>query len=149
MKLEDEIIQKNFDSEYGKLAVNIIFTYGWLTSFYSKILSKYNLTIQQYNILRILRGQYPNAANIGLLKSRMLDKMSDASRLVDRLNNKKLIQKKFCAEDRRRVNVVITAKGLKLLKKIDLHKNEFEDKLKLLTPSEAQKLNNLLDKMRG
>lgn len=95
MRLEDEIKQKSFRNEFHKLAVNIIYTHSWLMSKIIYMLSQYDITPQQYNILRILRGQFPSPASVSLLKSRMLDKMSDASRLVDRLVEKGLVEKKF------------------------------------------------------
>jgi len=149
MKLEDEIKQNSFRNEYHKLAVNLIFTHSWLMSKIYEMLDEYDLTPQQFNLLRILRGQYPKPASITLLKERMLDKMSDASRLVERLLAKGLVERKICAEDRRKVDVVITKKGLKLLEKIDKTDNEMDNYLKNLSEVEAKKLNELLDKLRG
>lgn len=149
MKLEEEIKQKKFRNEYHKLAVNIIYTHGWLLNNQSAFLKKHGITGAQFNILRILRGQYPNPASINLLKERMLDKMSDASRLVERLLLKDLVDRKICPDDRRRVEVVITEKGLKLLEDIDRHNEDFDQIINKLGPEEAQKLNDLLDKMRG
>lgn len=149
MRLEDEIKQKSFRNEFHKLAVNIIYTHSWLMSKIIYMLSQYDITPQQYNILRILRGQFPSPASVSLLKSRMLDKMSDASRLVDRLVEKGLVEKKISNNDRRRLDVYITSKGLKLLKKIDNKNKQFDDLLKGITEQEAITLNNLLDKLRG
>lgn len=149
MKLEDEIQQKKFRNEYHKLAVNIIFTHGWLIEYQNSLLKKYKVTGAQYNILRILRGQHPNPASVNLLKERMLDKMSDASRLVDRLISKGLVDRKICMEDRRRVEVKITPAGLSLLKKIDEHNEEFDNNLVKLSEQETKTLNDLLDKLRG
>jgi len=149
MKLEDEIKQNSFRNEYHKLAVNLIFTHSWLMSKIYEMLDEYDLTPQQFNLLRILRGQYPKTASITLLKERMLDKMSDASRLVERLLAKGLVERKICPEDRRKVDVVITKKGLKLLEKIDKTDNEMDNYLKNLSEVEAKKLNELLDKLRG
>jgi len=143
MLLEDEIKQTKFKSDYNKLAVNIIYTHGWLINKYNEILKKFDVTPAQYNILRILRGQYPNPAPILLLKDRMLDKMSDASRLVERLRTKGLIDRKICNEDRRKVNVLITKKGLLLLSQIDEYDSEFEGFLKNLDISEAKEANIL------
>lgn len=148
MKLEDEIKQSKFRNEYHKLAVNILYTHGWLNSHQSKLFQEYDITSQQYNILRILRGQYPNPATIALLRERMLDKMSDTSRLVERLKDKGLIERKICDEDRRRVDVIITNEGLSLLDKMDEVVGEFEKLFTKLTKSEAKTLNSLLDKMR-
>jgi DNA-binding MarR family transcriptional regulator len=149
MKLEDEIKQTKFRNEYHKLAVNIIYTHGWLNSLQSKLFQEHDITPQQYNILRILRGQYPNAVTIALLKERMLDKMSDASRLVERLKSKGLVERKICDEDRRRVDVVITQMGLLLLENMDDTVKELEKIFTNLTKSEAESLNNMLDKLRG
>ncbi len=149
MKLEEEIKQKSFKSEYQKLAVNIIFTHGWLMSSQKKLFDQYKITGTQYNILRILRGQHPQPVSINSLKDRMLDKMSDTSRLVERLRIKKLIDRKICEDDRRKSEVRITEKGLKLLKDLDSIDAEFEKLFKALNNSEIVHLNNLLDKARG
>ncbi len=149
MKLEDEIKQKKFRNEFHKLAVNIIYTHGWLINKQSSFLKKHGITEAQFNILRILRGQYPNPSSINLLKERMLDKMSDASRLVDRLLQKGLVDRKICPDDRRRVEVVITEKGMELLNEIDKYNDEMDKIFDSISHDEARTLNNLLDKMRG
>ena len=150
MKLEEEIKQSTpFRDEYTKLAVNILYTHGWLINTYSNFLKKHSITTPQYNILRILRGQYPDPASISLLKERMLDKMSDASRLVDRLIVKGLVERKICPNDRRKAEVLITKKGLSLLKELDVIDNNLKTTLGNLTEEEAKKLNTLLDKLRG
>ena len=148
MKLELEIKQPKFRNEYHKLAVNILYTNSWLVNLYSNLFSKYDITSNQFNILRILRGQYPNPATVNLLKKRMLDKMSDASRLVERLRIKGFIKRDLKPNDRRCVDVVITDKGLHLLKEIDKLNDKHDSFLKKLSESEAKKLNNLLDKLR-
>ena len=149
MLLEKEIKQKKFKNEFQKLAVNIFYTHGWLVNKHAIILKTFGVTTSQYNILRILRGQHPNSAPISLLKERMLDKMSDASRLVERLRNKGLLSRKICKEDRRRVNVLITKKGLALLEMLDEYEKESESYLSNISKSEAKELNILLDKLRG
>ena len=149
MKLEKEIKQKKFRNEFHKLAVNILYTHGWLLNNQGGLLKNHGVTSAQYNILRILRGQYPNPATINLLKERMLDKMSDTSRLVERLKQKDLVEREICPADRRRVEVVITKKGLKLLEDIDKHDDEIDHAFKKLNLSEARTVNQLLDKMRG
>jgi len=148
MKLEEEISQKQFRNEYQKLAVNIFYTHGWLMDNYNQIFKKYALTGNQFNILRILRGQYPNYASINLLKERMLDKMSDASRLVERLCAKSLIKRTICPNDRRKVDVLISEKGLNLLNDLDKHDVDFDNILGKISESEAKELNSLLDKIR-
>lgn len=149
MELEKEIANKNFDCNYNKAVVNIIYTYGWLTNYLKAELDKYNLTHQQYNVLRILRGQQPKAATINLIKGRMLDKMSDASRIVDRLVQKQLVTRNTCEKDRRAVDIVITQKGLEILAAIKLDDITREILSKNMSSEEAGQLSDLLDKLRG
>ena len=148
MKLEQEIKQSKFKSEYQKLAVNILFTHGWLVSFNKKLFDDSGITNTQYNILRILRGQHPNSISVNSLRERMLDKMSDTSRLVERLRIKKLLVRNTCKNDRRKSDINITDKGLNLLKELDVIDNEYEKLFKSLTIEEVETLNKLLDKMR-
>ena len=149
MKLEDEIKQSKFRNEQHKLNVNIIYTYGWLSNLQSRLLSESGLTSNQFNILRILRGQHPKPATINLLKERMLDKMSDASRLVERLRAKGLVSRSLSSEDRRRVDVSITEKGLRVLSEIDKLDAKSDSVFERLSPQEVKVLNDLLDKLRG
>ena len=149
MKLEEEIKQSKFRNEYHKLAVNIFYTYSWLLNLQTQLFKKFKITSNQYNILRILRGQHPNPATINLLKDRMIDKMSDASRLVERLRKKGLVKRELCKNDRRRVDVVITDKGLKLLSDIDKLNDEYDSFFRNLSVTESKTLNDLLDKLRG
>ncbi|MCK6603789.1 MAG: MarR family transcriptional regulator [Ignavibacteriaceae bacterium] len=149
MSLEEEIHQKKFRNEFHKLGVNLIYTHNWLISRYSDVFKKFDITEQQFNILRILRGAHPGPLPVNSLKERMLDKMSDASRLVERLRLKGLVKRSECAEDRRKVDVMITDEGLALLKEIDKYENEFDKCFKELSESEAQTINYLLDKLRG
>ncbi len=150
MRLEDEIKQsKKFRSEYEKAVVNIIYTNNWLITLNEAFFSPHNLTPQQYNILRILRGQYPAATTIKLLRERMLDKMSDASRLVEKLRQKGFLNRKTCKDDRRNVDVIINEKGLETLSKIDAELEKFDVNFHALTQEEVRTLNELLDKLRG
>jgi DNA-binding MarR family transcriptional regulator len=149
MKLEDEIIQKKFGNEYEKLVVNILYTGNWMNLVNSSNLKPYGLTLPQYNVLRILRGQHPNPATVNLLIERMLDKSSNASRIVDRLLIKELLTRRACKKDRRSVDVSITEKGLKLLKKIDATQPKWKEIFNTLSEAEAKNLNILLDKLRG
>ncbi|MDT3402578.1 MarR family winged helix-turn-helix transcriptional regulator [Mucilaginibacter terrae] len=149
MKIEDEIQSSKFEDNYHKMVINISYSYSWMSNLLRLAFEKYNLTSQQFNVLRILRGQQPNAATINLIKERMLDKMSDASRIVDRLIQKELVSRCINNVDRRAVDIHITEKGLDILSKID---EEFKtaDLFKHnLTEEEAGQLSNLLDKMRG
>ena len=148
MSIEKDIKQANFKSPYSKAVINILYTNNWLQSLQVEIFKPFDLTLQQYNVLRILRGQYPNPITVIAIIERMLDKMSNASRLVDKLLVKELVIRKLCPHDRRAVDVIITEKGLKLLEELDTLQNQWEDKLRGLTESEALQLSNLLDKMR-
>ena len=149
MKLELEIKQKAFKSEFHKLAVNLLFSHGWLMSSHKELLQNQEITITQYNILRILRGQYPSPVSINLLKERMLDKMSDTSRLIERLRIKGLVDRKVCKDDRRKSDVKITDSGLDTLKKLDYIDSGYEKLFEELNQVEVNLLNDLLDKMRG
>lgn len=145
----DKEIQSKFESEYQKVVVNIVYTYGWVTSILKKRLSKHQITLQQFNILRILRGQYPKPATINLLKDRMLDKMSDASRIVDRLVQKGLVVRNVNQKDRRAVDILISEKGLEILKKIDPIITPDEILKENIAEEDVSLLNSLLDKLRG
>lgn len=149
MKLEEEIKQKKFKSDYQKLAVNIIFTHGWLMNYQKKFFDKYDITGNQFNILRILRGQHPQPVSVSILRDRMLDKMSDASRLVERLRIKKLLIRNICKNDRRKSDINITEKGLQVLSELDTIDDEFIKLFSSLSEIEIETLNTLLDKMRG
>src|ERR1700720_688188 len=111
MQLEQEIKQEKFKTEDEKLTVNLIFTHYWLLDKLKDRLRPYGISMQQYNVLRILRGQGSNPASINLLKERMLDKSSDASRLVERLRLKELVDRIICPNDRRAVEIRISTKG--------------------------------------
>ncbi len=149
MEIGKEIKQSKFKTEHQKLAINLGFTSSWLDRLITKQLKQYKLTPQQYNILRILRGQHGNPATINLLTERMIDKSSNASRLVDKLIAKELVSRHECPSDRRQVDVSITKKGLDLLSKIDVEEEEWTESFRSLTKTEAKELNRLLDKLRG
>ena len=149
MKIEDEIKQSSFRNAYQKVSINLIFTNHWLINKHKGFFTPFGITNQQFNILRILKGQHPNAISGAEIKNRMLDKNSDVSRLLDRLLIKKLIVKKQSTSDKRAANVMITSKGLELLKSIDRHNTAIDGIAASLTEEEANQLSDLLDKMRG
>lgn len=149
MRLEDEIAQKKFKSDYHKALVNVIYTNNWIMSVQNDLFKKHGLTTQQYNILRILRGQYPNPASIKTIRARMLDKMSDASRIVEKLRVKGWVQREISPSDRRNVDVVITEKGLLVLEKMDPFMDQIMYSMQNLNETEVAQLNDLLDKFRG
>lgn len=145
----DKEIQSKFDDNYHRATVNIVFTYNWLAYTMRGQLEKYNITQQQYNVLRILRGQVPNPATVNLLKDRMLDKMSDASRIVDRLVQKNLVTRCTNNKDRRAVDIRISDEGLAILAKLDIELKTSDVIKGNITEDEAAQLSALLDKMRG
>ena len=149
MSIEQDIQQKNFSDPYQKVLVNLMYTHSWLTAQLSQLLKPHDLTGAQYNVLRILRGQHPNPATVNLIMDRMIDKMSNASRLVDKLEAKKLVDRHVCPRDRRAVDVVITQRGLDLLTVIDAEMLVWRNVLKGLNEPEANQLSDLLDKLRG
>jgi DNA-binding MarR family transcriptional regulator len=148
MRLEEEIKQSKFGSEFQKTIINIYYTNSYILSKFQDLLSEYKLTVQQYNILRILRGQLPKTASIGTIKERMLDKNSDITRIIDRLIIKQLAERKNSISDRRVAEIKITKKGLSLLKKMDLVDLKSDNILSHLNETDLKKLNELLDKIR-
>ena len=149
MKLEDEIRQdKGFKSQQQKAMVNIFYTEGWLRNRLSETLKPHDLTSQQYNVLRILRGSNPKPMSTSCVRSRMLDKMSDVSRIVDRLFKKALVDKQVCSTDKRLVDVSITEAGLTVLDKIEESVDGMDKMFTSITDEEAATLNEILDKLR-
>lgn len=149
MKLEDAIKQTAFKTEEERLVINLVYTSGWLSAEQNRFFKRFGISSQQYNVLRILRGQYPNPASVGLIQERMLDKMSNASRLIEKLKQKKLIKRSECSKDRRQVDVLVTQEGLSLLEEIDGLNDEMHSICNTLDVNEKKTLNNLLDKLRN
>jgi len=149
MGINKDIRQEKFRNERHKAMVNILFTYGWVVERLKNFVSAEDITHQQFNILRILRGSHPTPISTLQIRERMIDKMSDTSRLVDRLLSKGLAKKVICKKDRRLVDVNITDKGLKLLQKLDESQDEMDSILSNLTEKEAAAVSKLLDKIRS
>ena len=147
MSIDKDIKQSNFKSEHQRAIVNLIFTYNWTTAQLKKLFDKEGLTMQQFNILRIVRGSDKPLSTLQI-RERMLDKMSDSSRIVDRLVIKGLLKKITSKLDKRLVEVSITEKGKKKLQKTDLQEDELQQIVKALSNTEAKTLNKLLDKIR-
>jgi len=148
MTLEKDLNHTKFRNEYQKATVNIVYTHNWLMEKIGKVFDAAGITSQQYNILRILRGAGEPLSTLQI-RQRMLDKMSDSSRIVDRLLKKGMAKKNISKTDRRLVDVTITAKGLKLLEKIDAYNDQVDGILMNLSETEAKNLNKLLDKIRS
>lgn len=149
MKIEEAINQKKFKNEFQKATVNLVYTHNWVNNKFKKFLKTFGITQQQFNVLRILRGQFPEPISTSTIRKRMLDKMSDASRIVDRLYKKGLVERQVCPTDKRLVDVIINEKGLGLLSEIDEHQEEMDFAKNGLTAEEALQLSDLLDKMRN
>jgi DNA-binding MarR family transcriptional regulator len=149
MGIEKDIHQNTFTNVKQKAIVNLLFTYGWTIERLKNFLAAEDITHQQFNILRILRGANSQPLSTLQIRERMLDKASDTSRIVDRLILKELVQKDTCPKDKRLVDVTITAKGLKLLEKLDARSSAMDEVMNSLTNEEAGQLSDLLDKMRS
>ncbi len=147
MSIEKEIKQGSFRSEQMKAMINFLYTANGVQLQQTQFFKKFDLSAQQYNILRILKGQLPNAATVNLLIERMLDKSSNASRLVEKLRLKGLVDRVQNKEDRRAVNIKITNKGLALIDEIAEAHDEIQ-LLNVLSDKEAKSLNEILDKIR-
>ena len=147
MSIDKDINQSNFKSEFQKAIVNLIFTCNWTTDQLKQIFYEEGLTMQQFNILRILRGSQTALSTLQI-RDRMLDKMSDTSRIVDRIIIKGFAKKTICKSDKRLVDVTITNKGLKLLEKMDKQEDNMAAIFKSLSEAEAKTFNKLLDKIR-
>lgn len=149
MRIEDEIKVKKFHNEWHKATINILFTGNWINGILEKRAGAQQITIQQFNVLRILRGQYPNPATNRMVKERMIDKMPDVSRIMDRLVAKGLVSRSQNPDDRRAVDVVITDKGIEVLAELDESMLLLDVLEKNITKEECHVLNDLLEKIRG
>lgn len=147
MSIDKDINQRKFRNEYQRAGINLIYTFNWVNEQIKQVFDQYDITPQQFNILRILRGAGEPLSTLQI-RQRMLDKMSDTSRIVDRLLKKGLVKKITCKADRRLVDVTISEKGLKLLEKMDRHDSDMDGVFRNLNEAEAKTLNKLLDKVR-
>ena len=149
MSLEQDIQQEKFISEVEKAAINVLFTASHLHTLSATRLKGYDITPEQFNVLRILRGSHPKKMMLADITCRMLDKSSNATRLVEKLRQKGMVNREICENNRRQVDISITEKGLATLKKIDADQGEWAAALKNISKSDAQELNRILDKLRG
>lgn len=149
MKLEDELQHASFENEYLKAILNVMVTADLFGNATNMVLKPYGISKEQFNVLRILRGQHPKPATVQAITARMISKSSNATRLVEKMRQKGLVERNPCSGDRRKVDVCITEEGLALLEKLDpLVKANGEARC-CLSDDEARLLNTLLDKMRG
>jgi DNA-binding MarR family transcriptional regulator len=150
MLLEQRIQQSRpFRSEHERAAVNVLYTATWILEHMRDFLAGYGITQQQYNVLRILRGQYPESISTCDIRNRMIDRAPDASRIVDRMIAKNLVQKTPSVKDKRRIDVTITKNGLALLDAISVAMEGPDNLLRRLSTEDCRNLNTLLDTMKS
>lgn len=149
MTIEQAIKQPKFTNEYHKLIVNLLFTASWVDVRHQQFMKSYGITMQQFNVLRILRGQKGNPLSINCLIERMIDKSSNASRIVDKLEQKGYVLRTVCPNDRRQVEVRITEDGIAFIGQLDEPVKSLQQCAEGLTEEEAFLMNNLLDKIRN
>jgi DNA-binding MarR family transcriptional regulator len=149
MSIEQDIKQEKFESEFHKAGVNILFTSSWLYNINAVRLKVHDITPEQFNVLRILRGSHPAALMLADITCRMIDKSSNATRLVEKLRQKGLVKRDICENNRRQVDIMITPKGLDVLSRVDRENDSWLATLRKVSKAEAQELNRILDKLRS
>ncbi len=149
MEIATEIQTSKFADEYHKMTINVVFTSNWLTGFLEQRASAENITLHQFNVLRILRGQQPHACTNAMIKERMLEKKSDVSRIVDRLVAKGLVHRCKSNCDGRAVALTITENGMRALRNLEEPMLLSDILPQHLSEEECRQLNHLLDKLRG
>ncbi|WP_353546215.1 MarR family winged helix-turn-helix transcriptional regulator [Rhinopithecimicrobium faecis] len=149
MKIEDAVKVTKFKNEWHRATVNLVYTTNWINLTLEKRASRHQITLQQFNVLRILRGQYPNPATNNLLKERMLTNTPDISRLIDRLVTKGHVSRCKSDGDKRAVDLLITEEGLKILEDLDSEMLMADILPKNITEKDCKLLSDLLDKFRG
>jgi DNA-binding MarR family transcriptional regulator len=149
VKLEEAIKQKEFKDPFNKAVVNLLYSQSYIVSNQSCLFKPLGISPEQYNVLRILKGQKGQPITVSSIQERMLNRMSNASRLVEKLKQKELVIREECPTDRRQVDILITEKGLKILTGLEEAVYAFNRKIINLSEEEVDQLNFLLDKMRG
>ena len=150
VRLEEAIQQPKFNSESSKAGINLLYTASWMSTAMTRVLKPYGISWQQFNIMRILRGQKECPASLKLISERMIDKMSNTSRLVDKLVSKGLVQRDTCPEDRRQVDIRMTADGEAILEQASRQMEAFVSEVfGHFGQDELQTLNDLMDKLRS
>ncbi|MBN8693713.1 MAG: winged helix DNA-binding protein [Bacteroidetes bacterium] len=149
MKIEQAIKQSKFESPFQKAVINIIYTANWLRDQQTELFKKHDILPQHYNVLRIVNGKHPKSVSPGDIKEVMLDKGNDVTRLVDKLVKMDLLKRSLCEENRRKIDINLTDKGVKFLKEInEPMRKQYLNMKKFLSEKEAETLSNLLDKLR-
>ncbi|MBQ4820434.1 MarR family transcriptional regulator [Aquimarina sp. MMG016] len=149
MRIEDIIKTQVQLPLSRKVIVNLLYTENWISDKISAALKQYDISIQQFNVLRILKGQKGKPANLSTIQERMVSKMSNTTRLVDKLIKKEYVSRVICSSNRRKVEITITNKGLDFLSEVSPTMNKFENELTAnLTEEDLTLLNKLLNKLR-
>ena len=150
MNILEAINQKSFKTNYEKVLVNLLYTQNWFRDKHQNFFKEYGIRMQHYNILRILKGKFPEASSPGEIKEVMLDKAPDLTRLLDKLVDMDLVDRQLCPENRRKMDILITPKGIELLEAINREQDKMrKEDMNNITEEEAEQLSNLLDKFRG
>lgn len=150
MRIEEIIKSTAAIDETKKIILNVMFTHTIISERFNDVLKPYDLSSEQYNVLRILRGQKGNPANMCIIQERMITKNSNTTRLIDKLLLKELVTREVCPENRRKIEVLITKKGMQLLEELDPKVLENEQQFaNNLNTDELEQLNTLLEKYRN
>jgi DNA-binding MarR family transcriptional regulator len=149
VKLEDAIKSNKFKNETQKAGLNVLYTAWWLKTISTKEMKTFDITHEQYNVLRILKGKHPEKMCVKDIASRMIEKSSNVPRIVDRLETKKLIERMQGEIDGRQTVITLTEKGINLLSNATEKLNAIWDESITMTDADALVLNNLLEKMRN
>ena len=149
MGIEQDVKQARFSSEFQKAMVNILFTSSWLSNKNTVYFKKFDISPEQFNVLRILRGSHPNPMRLSDIADRMIERNSNCTRLVEKLRQKRMVNRELCETNRRQVDISITSKGLKILEEIDQDEEYWTAAEKKITKVEARELNRILDKLRS
>ncbi|MEO8171993.1 MAG: MarR family transcriptional regulator [Sediminibacterium sp.] len=148
MKLEQAIQSTKFKSEVQKAGLNILYTAWWLKTVMSKELKEFGLTHEQYNVLRILKGKYPEQMCVRDIACRMIEKSSNVPRIIDRLELKKLVKRSTSSIDKRETVITLTQGGISILDASTIMVNRVMDDLLAINEKDAGELNRLLEKVR-
>ena len=149
MGLEQDLKQERFANEYEKMVVNILFTGSWMANLNATRLKPFGVTPEQYNVLRILRGTHPKPMMLADITCRMIDRNSNATRLVEKLRHKGLVRREVCENNRRQLDISVTDAGLEVLRGIDEGRDQWLENLITIPKAEVAELNNMLDKLRA
>jgi DNA-binding MarR family transcriptional regulator len=148
MKLEEAIKSNRFNDERHKATVNILYSAYWLRNSFSTALKEYDLTLEQHNVLRILKGSYPKALCVKEIASRIIEKSSNVPRIIDRLVTKKLVQRGQSKEDKRETLVSLTESGISMIDKARKLIERVTNDIININEEEGHLINELLEKIR-